>query len=40
MHNAVLFEYVGITFILNKWETAVTSHGHVITASLKQANKG
>ena len=26
-------------FISNKWETALTSQGHVTTASLKQANK-
>ena len=28
-----------MTFISNKWETAMTSQGHVTTASLKQANK-
>ena len=27
------------TFISNKWETALTSQGHVTTAPLKQANK-
>ena len=36
---AVLIEDMNITFISHKWETAMTSHGHVTTASLKQANK-
>ena len=27
------------TFISNKWETAMTSEGHVTTSSLEQANK-
>ena len=28
-----------VTFISNKWETAIKPQGHVTTASLKQANK-
>ena len=36
---AVLIENMSITFISNKWETAMTSQGHVTTASLKQAHK-
>ena len=36
---AVLIENIRITFISNKWETAMASHGHETTASLKQANK-
>ena len=35
----VLFKNMSMTFISNKWETAMTSYGHVTTASLKQANK-
>ena len=35
---AVLIENRSMTFIYNKWETAMTSHGHqMTTASLKQA---
>ena len=35
---AILIENMSMTFIPNKLETAMTSHGHVTTASLKQAN--
>ena len=30
---------MGITFLSNKWETAMTYQGHVTTASLKQVSK-
>ena len=30
---------MNITFISDKWETAMTSLGNVTTASLKQANE-
>ena len=36
---AALIENMSMTFISNKWETAMTSHGHVTTALLTQANK-
>ena len=34
---AVLIKNMSITFISNKWETAMTPHGPVTRASLKQA---
>ena len=37
--HAVLIEDMSLPFISNKWETAMTSQGHMTTASLKQANK-
>ena len=37
--NAVLIENMSITFISSKCETAMTSHGHVTRASLKQTNR-
>ena len=37
---AVLNENMGITFLSSDWETAMTSQGHVTTASLEQAKKG
>ena len=37
---AALIEHMSKKFIFNKWEIAMTSQGHVTTASLKQANKG
>ena len=36
---AVLIQNISLEFISNNWDTAMTSHGNVTTALLKQANK-
>ena len=37
--SAVPIEVMSYAYISDKWETAMTSQGHVTTASLKQSHK-